>query len=118
MFARTPQCAESHFCPEGTTNVQRVPVPLGFTNVPLGECGPSVAVWIPSEKLEPSVPGSLTAVPDCPSARELSHTEIVNELRVSISGAAETADCPAAVIASAPPRGPVVQPAPPSSVSV
>ena len=42
---------------------------------------------IPSEKLDPSGPGSLTAEPDCPLRRELSHAEIVNAWRVSIRAA-------------------------------
>ena len=58
---------------------------------------------IPSEKLDPSGPGSLTAEPDCPLPRELSHAEIVNAWRVSIRAALLTASCPGAVIDSAPP---------------
>ena len=39
-----------------------------FFHGPRFSVGPKDAVWIPSEKLEPSVPGSLTAVPDSPAS--------------------------------------------------
>src|SRR5947209_20426016 len=99
MFARTPHLAAGHFVPDGTMNVHRVPFP-GRPPAPGFPPGPRFAVSIPSEKLEPSGPGSLIAEPDCPAAPELSHTETVNDLVVSISGAEETANWPGAVIAS------------------
>ena len=46
---------------------------------------------IPSEKLEPSVPGWLTADPDCRGKLELSHAETVKEVLVLTRGALATA---------------------------
>src|SRR5947199_1954310 len=83
---------------------------------------PGFAVSMPSEKLEPSGPGSVRAEPDCPATREFSHTETVNEWVVSITGPAVVAICPAAAKDSAVEdrpcrRGPAVQPAPPARLS-
>src|SRR5947199_4367074 len=67
MFARTPHESDWQRESYGATNVHHVPFPSGVpAGLPASDCGPSVVVWIPSEKLEPSGPGSLTAVPDSP----------------------------------------------------
>jgi hypothetical protein len=66
----------------GTANVHHVAYPgevLPVPDSPVIDCPPCLAVSIPSEKLDPSGPGSLIAEPDCPSLRELSQAEIVNE---------------------------------------
>jgi hypothetical protein len=100
----------------GTLNVHQLEYPdVGFRLParPENDCAPWGAVWSPSEKLDPSGPGSLTAEPDCPRCLELSHTEIVNERAVSIAVPSLTAACPGAVIDSAEPLGPRVHPAPP-----
>src|SRR5438876_4515914 len=102
MFAVTPHETDGHCASYGTTNVHQVPVPSGVPGGrPASDCGPRVAVLIPSEKVEPSVPGSLTALPDSSASPVDSHTEIVNERLVLISARDATAYWSGPVIDSA-----------------
>src|SRR5579884_3842041 len=106
MLARTPHCAAVQREPAGTTNVHQVPSGGALTpGSPFSDCFPCAAVSMPSEKLDPSGPGSLTAVPDSPRRRRLSHADTVNERRGLISARVATADCPGPEIDSAGPNG-------------
>src|SRR5579871_4660698 len=117
MFARTPHCAAVHLRLAGTTNVHQVASGgVVAPDRPLSDWWPWGPVLMPSEKLDPSGPGSLTAVPDSLGFRALSQAETVNDRRVSIRRAGPIASCPGAEIERAPPNGLWVQPAPPRSL--
>src|SRR5438067_13735751 len=116
MLARTPHTEVVQVGAAGTANVHHVAGPSGSLApapvTPPRDCRPCSAVSIPSEKAEPSGPGSLTAVPDSPARHVSSQAETVNEFVLSITGPLEIADWPTPPMASAPPRIPRVQPAP------
>src|SRR5579862_831637 len=113
MLARTPHFSALHLALAGTANVHQVASGTDLApGRPLSDCVPCGAVSIPREKLEPSGPASLSAVPDSPAWRGLSHAETVNERRVLTSAPAATAACPARESERAAPKGLRLQPAP------
>src|SRR4029077_19452575 len=105
MFAWIAHCIAEQLELRGTTSVHHVPVPTtgGWRRAssPASTCIPRGPVRIPSEKLETSGPGSLSAVPDSPAERGRSQTETENERVVSTTGRVLTAACPEPAIAIA-----------------
>src|SRR5512135_2177164 len=103
MLAWMPHAEVAQFEAAGTANVHHVRNGRGglpSATDPARSPGLGRPVSMPSEKLEPVVPGSLTAVPDWRGTAELSHAETVNEWRVSITGAMALACAPPPRIAS------------------